>query len=199
MGYLLFWGAPLAVSRLIVSVLIRPTVERFPKRTFPHIGQEIFKAIKPSSTYRNSSSSVIVPMLDFIVRASSFHRHPAFICSGKALSVRFRLRVFFSFAEASATDGVSSKQGAAPNDAFRAAITADGPHRFAFFGMRKAQDDKATKTLISDIFAVGHSGSFHERLRQGAASVVALRRPAFYGTGVGCWLWSARLKPMAPS
>ena len=92
---LLSTGRPSAVSRLIVSLALRPTVQRRSWRAWPHVGKEVSE-LAPAFADRNTSRSVVGVPRALLIRAPGQHTAPAcvgwgsiFSMNGVSLNTRF--------------------------------------------------------------------------------------------------------------
>ncbi len=75
---------PSAVSRLVISVVVRPAVKAMEmRRAFSHVGEEILKRVKPAFAYLYAAASVILEGWVCGACASGLHRIPT-MKSGRA-------------------------------------------------------------------------------------------------------------------
>src|SRR6267154_849974 len=150
---------PIAIRRLIVSVVISAFYGKFWVWSFPHVVKEVFKVI-PSFTYRYSTASVSMITRMIFVSASLFHGVPyrilwRFIHSVFAVA---NARTPPCLKTASARFGVSSRKRFGWQNNLFSTVTPAFPESatnrllFAFF-----QDHELAISLTDSIYESSHT------------------------------------------
>lgn len=126
-----FAGRPNAVGGTVRPVVIKPLNRVIRGRARPHVGEEVFKRLKPPMANKNPSGSVVLPILAVGVRAAAFDVAPNVPLwadapfSGHSVGCKALSNDFGS--ETSATDAGAVSQRRSINGFFRTAIAAARP------------------------------------------------------------------------
>jgi len=160
---LFFHGAPFAVTRIVVSITIDSLNGVLRCGFLSHIGDKVFKRVKPPITNLNPSASVPVPRFDIRVAASLFNAAPrsVFWCSGQLVRGLKFVRIFNT--DAATRSGMPIVQVSTQSEGFGSTITFTNPTGLVTFGVLSSGDNcESTELLAREVFEI----SWHINLRK---------------------------------
>ena len=181
MSRLLFPGAPLAIARFVVAVIV-DAIEGEPERPLAHVREKSFERVAPTIADGDAATAVIAPVLMPGVKAALLHRIPTAIGwrGGAVRRMAMRQSGKILAAKTSAACRMVRQQRNASNECFGSAIAPAGPISVISVAVRKVLHNQSTDATACNIDGCGHRGSSNERqCQEYGRALPALDRLAF--------------------
>lgn len=151
---------PATIPWFVISVVV-DSIDLHACRSLAHVSKKIFEG-HPAFAYRNTASAIIGKLFEFWIRASVSHSLPNIV--RLCFSIPSRLTVSESVGVSNSPAAATGSLGWFGDDFFYSAIASNKPKRTSIH-VRKADDNKSSKSNPGDILESRHDGSSRERLR----------------------------------